>query len=54
MGKREPRAVKKLIADAQARQVERSLLDWLKRLAARDQQRRDTNGGSGTRGQHRR
>lgn len=51
---RDPKAVRKLIADAQERQVERGMLAWLRRLREADKARRDTNGdGTGTRKKNR-
>lgn len=45
---REPKNVKKLIADAQERRVENAVVAYVKRVIASDQARRDGNGG-GTR-----
>ena len=46
--RRKPKAVLKLIADAQERQVENAVVAWIKGVIKSDQARRDGNGG-GTR-----
>lgn len=46
---REPKAVKKLIADATENQIERGVFAYLKRVAASAAAARRNNGGGGTR-----
>ena len=49
---REPRNVKKLIAEAKARKVESAVVRYIKRIIASDNDRRNGHGG-GTRGSRR-
>jgi hypothetical protein len=45
---RDPKAVKKLIADAQQRKIDKGVVAFVKRIIKSDQDRRDSSGG-GTR-----